>query len=183
MNTPQGPYPPQPQQPGQFPRQGPPTGPQPGFGPGGPGGPGGPRPQGPPPGQFQQPPGPPQGQPGGWGASPAPAPAPEKKSKKGLFVSIGVVVVLGAAAAVLYFMGFLTTNVFDDNALKQGVKDTLVKSFGVAESKLTAVDCGSRNKIAAGTQFQCKVTIDGKQKVSVIKVDNDKGEYTVGQPK
>ncbi|SDM67926.1 DUF4333 domain-containing protein [Allokutzneria albata] len=180
MTTPQGPYPPQ--QPGQFPRQGPPTGPQPGFGPG----PGGPRPpQGPPPGQFpQQHPGHP-GQPGGgWGgASQAPAPAKEKKSKKGMFIGIGAVVVLAGAAVALYFMGFFTTNVFDDNALKNGVKGVLTKDFGVAEAKIGAIDCGTRNKIAAGSQFQCKVTIDGKQKISTIKVDNDQGLYTVGQPK
>ncbi|GAA4003939.1 hypothetical protein GCM10022247_26110 [Allokutzneria multivorans] len=177
MNTPQGPY--QPQQPGQFPRQGQPTGPQPGFGPGGQHPQQHPQQQG----QFQQP-GHGQQQ-GGWGASQAPIPAPakEKKSKKGLFITLGLLVLAGGAAAALYFMGFFSTTVFDDNALKSGVKDTIVKSFGVAESKVGAINCGTKNKIAAGSSFQCKVTIDGKEKVSVIKVENDKGEYVVGQPK
>lgn len=153
---------------GQQVQQAPPYGAQPGY-----------PPQQPPPG-YPQPPysqdpydQPPHGSPGGE----------QQKTRTGLWVSIGVGVVVIAAAAVLLFWkpGFAVTTTFDSSSVESGVKKILTDSYNI--TGVGSVSCPSGQEVTDGNTFQCTVMIQGTQKKVTITVKGSDGEYVVGRPK
>lgn len=157
-------------------QQAPPYGPQPGY------------PQQPPPGYGQPPYGQhPYGQqiPPGYGQPPYGGPQPDagqQKSKAGLWVSIAVVLVIIAAAAVLLFWkpGYLRAETFASGDMEAGVKTLLTEQYKI--QGVQSVSCPSGKTVTDGNTFQCTVTIEGKQQKVNITVTGTEGKYTVSKP-
>jgi hypothetical protein len=96
------------------------------------------------------------------------------------FVIGGAVLVLLVAAAVVLFVtpGYLTTRTFDQGALNQGVTRILQQDYKLGA---TDVSCPSGVEVAPGDAFTCDAKVDGEAvKVPVTILDED-GTYQVGR--
>lgn len=127
-------------------------------------------------GQQQQPYG--YGQPGYPGV-------PQKKGGGAWIWVVAAVVVLAAGAfGILGFVtpGFLTSKVFDEQAVQNGVKTVLVDKYGVPEDSIGGVTCPAEQKVEKDHKFTCTATIDGQEQKINITVLNEDGEYRVEPP-
>lgn len=72
--------------------------------------------------------------------------------------------------------------VFDEDALEgdDGVKKILVEDYQLTD--VEAVDCPANQKVKTGSEFDCLVSVDGKELKAKITVTSDDGEYQVGLP-
>ncbi|WP_216204711.1 DUF4333 domain-containing protein [Amycolatopsis aidingensis] len=128
------------------------------------------------PGQFdygQQPYGqPPGGQPG--------------KSNKGLWFTIGGVVVVIALAAVALFVwpGWaMPGKTFDNAAMERDIQNLISDNYPV-QGAVESVSCPADQPVKEGHTFECDITIGGQQqKVSITVVDEAEGKYEVAMPK
>lgn len=139
--------------------------------------------QPPPPGQWHQPgaggyPGqPPYGYPGGYQQYGR----PPKKSKAPLWIGLGLMVVLGVAAVVLWvWPALLMPKVFDAKSVEQGVEQVLGEQFEVEQG---SASCPADQEVKQGHTFTCTVKIGGEEKTVPIKVvDEEMAQYEVGNP-
>lgn len=172
----QGGYPPQ-QQPYGY-GQPQPTQQYPGYPPQQPGYPGGPDQ-----GQQQYPGGygPP---PGGYPGQPGPPPPPKKKSSAWIWLLVALLVV-AAAVAVLGFVtpGWFNKRVFDQAAVQDGVRKTLVDSYRADSEKIESVSCPSGEPVRKDHRFSCTVRYGGQEfQVDITVRDEAQGQYEVANP-
>ncbi|MFF5987395.1 DUF4333 domain-containing protein [Prauserella flavalba] len=105
---------------------------------------------------------------------------PEKKSGKGLWIGLGALVVVVAAAAVVLFWipGILVSKVFDNQTMQNDIQRVLTDSYGV--ENVESVSCPSDQPVEVDSTFQCDVTVGGEQQAVTIKVKSEDGHYEVG---
>ncbi|MQA63893.1 MAG: DUF4333 domain-containing protein [Actinophytocola sp.] len=131
----------------------------------------------PPPGQ------PPYGYPGGYQQyGQPPMQQPPKKSKAPLWIGLGLVVVLGVAAVVLWvWPALLMSKVFDAKSVEQGVEQVLGENFEVEQG---SASCPAEQEVKQGHTFTCTVKIGGEDKNVPIKVLDEASppRYEVGNP-
>lgn len=140
-------------------------------------------------GQWQQPgaggyPGqPPYGYPGGYQQYGQPQmQQPPKKSKAPLWIGLGLGVVLGVVAVVLWvWPALLMPKVFDATSVEQGVEQTLGGHFEVEPG---SASCPAEQEVKQGHTFTCTVKIGGEEKTVPIKVLDEASppRYEVGNP-
>lgn len=119
------------------------------------------------------------------GYPPAQPTGPEKKkSNTWIWILVAVVVLAVGAVGVLGFItpGFLNRTVLDEKSLEsdQGVKSILTGTYKI--ENVESVDCPADQEVKAGTRFDCKATIDGKQQTVSVTIRDDKGTYEVATP-
>lgn len=148
-------------------------------------------PQPPPqPGQWQQQPGaggypgqPQYGYPGGYQQyGQPPMQQQPKKSKAPLWIGLVLVVLLGAAAVVLWvWPAMLMPKVFDAKSVEQGVEQVLGDNFEVEQG---SASCPAEQEVKQGHTFTCTVKIGGEEKTVPIKVLDEASppRYEVGNP-
>ncbi|MFD1325753.1 DUF4333 domain-containing protein [Micromonospora sonneratiae] len=92
----------------------------------------------------------------------------------------GVGAVLVVVLAVV-LVRVLSTPVFDSKAMEKGIAGVLTRDFG--EGDVSDVRCPSEQKVEKDATFTCTVKVKGAEKRVTIKVVNEQnGEYEVGQP-
>ena len=111
------------------------------------------------------------GRPSGFGA-------PTGGKKRGTLWAIigGVVVVIAAAVLVtgLWAPGWFYLNkVFDHTAVENAVR---------SQKGATSATCPADQPVKAGSTFTCQVTVGGKQQSVQIKVQDNDGTYSIGDP-
>jgi len=100
-----------------------------------------------------------------------------------------VVVVLAAAAVVLFWKpGYLSSTVFDQAAVQDGVTTILTNAptddpAGYGLDGVSDVVCPSGVKVTAGATFTCTLTQDGSDKSVTVTIVDDSGTYKVGLPR
>jgi Domain of unknown function (DUF4333) len=123
----------------------------------------------------------PYGQPQPYGAYGEVPPTPAdggKRSRTPLFLVLGVLVVVGIAAAAILFLTRGST--LDRQAAETGVTQVLTESYGLRN--VADASCPSGQKVEKDDTFVCTVTVDGESlDVTVTFVDDD-GTYEVGRP-
>lgn len=120
-----------------------------------------------------------QGQPG-YG-QPVETAAPRKRSKRPLIIGAVLVLLIAAAAVVLFWVpGFLAPKVFDEKAVADGVTTVLTRDYGL--QNVTGVTCPANTSVKAGATFTCDATIDGTASKIEIKILDAQGKYEVGRP-
>jgi hypothetical protein len=112
---------------------------------------------------------------------PEPA-APPRRGRQGLVLALLIALLIAGIVGFLGFVtpGFFLIRVLDPAAVQTGVQKVLTNDYG-----LTGVDrviCGDGNRVVAGTTFDCRATVDGKQVTVPIRVTTDAGDYEVGRP-
>lgn len=106
--------------------------------------------------------------------------AQPQKSKKGLIIglSVGIVVVLGALAALLAIPGsplFIGKTVFDNSAMASDVSDQYKDAF---QTEIKDLQCPADQEVSNGATFDCTGKLDGGDDVKIeIKVTSDDGDY------
>lgn len=122
----------------------------------------------------------------GYGQFDPNAGVPPKKSNSGLIIGISALVVVLAAAAVLLFLwpGWLSKTTFDNNAVQTDVQKILTDApdAGFGLSDVGSVTCPSGQEVTAGHTFSCDVSVGGEAKKVTITVKDDTGTYEVGYP-
>ena len=103
------------------------------------------------------------------------------KPKTGMWIGIGVAVVVIALLAIAAFVwpGFLNKQVLSQTAVQDGVTKILTQNYG---DKPTNVSCPSDEPVSVGTSFQCTATIGGQTKHIQVTVKTADGQYEVAQP-
>ena len=93
-----------------------------------------------------------------------------------------VALALGASAAVVGFVnpGLFVTRVFDDEALRDGVRLILERDFHLAQ--VTELVCPRRQPVEPHTVFLCAVRINGAPSTVPVVVQDQAGRYAVGRP-
>ncbi|MDR7303468.1 DUF4333 domain-containing protein [Haloactinomyces albus] len=136
---------------------------------------------------------PPPGQPGHYGYGPLysgsfqepqgfPDPALENtrtRRSRGPWLLGG----LGVVAAAVVFLGFVAPGwfhrtVFSADAMQKGVQRILEDVYGV--SGIDSVTCPSGEPVEASHTFECRVTVDGRNRTVTITVTDAEGTYEVG---
>jgi hypothetical protein len=119
-------------------------------------------------------------QPWGQGRPPAPDPAGKSGVKRLLLPILGGVVVV-VVIAVLGFVwpGYFVSKVFDQAALQDGVQRVLTQNYNL---DVSAVQCDQGVRVAEGTSFECRATVDGAPVKVPITITSSDGAYEVGRP-
>jgi hypothetical protein len=91
----------------------------------------------------------------------------------------------GAALAVFGLLafvapGFLVTKVFDEQALREGVRAVLERDFHLI--RVTEVECPREQRVSPGGRFVCTARINGSSSVVPIEVRDRAGHYAVSRP-
>lgn len=93
-----------------------------------------------------------------------------------------VALALAAAVGVLGFVnpGLFVARVFDDEALRDGVRLVLERDFHLAQ--VTELRCPHRQPVQPQTVFLCAVRINGTPSTVPVLVQDRAGRYAVGRP-
>jgi hypothetical protein len=105
------------------------------------------------------------------------------KSNTAMIAILSSVVGVLAILAILLFLwpGWLNKQVFDQNAVQDGVVNLLKTSYNIDATKADCPKAGD-TEVKAGNTFTCTVTVGSDQKAVTITVKDDKGTYEVGLP-
>ena len=101
------------------------------------------------------------------------APTKDSRSHKGLWILLGLIVLVAAVVAVLFATkpSPLFKKVLDHTAVEQTIQTQSQNGSG----DYTSVSCPSNEKVKSGTTFEC--TASGNKRISV-KINDSKGNYT-----
>jgi hypothetical protein len=93
-----------------------------------------------------------------------------------------VALMLAASVGVLGFVnpGLFVTRVFDDEALRDGVRLVLERDFHLAQ--VTQLRCPRHQAVQPRTVFLCSVRINGAPATVPVVIQDQAGRYAVGRP-
>ncbi len=75
---------------------------------------------------------------------------------------------------------FARTDVLDASSVEQGVTRVVTEDWRRA---ITGVQCPEDQPVRTGTAFTCTATVDGRPQQVPVRVVDDVGTYSVGQPR
>jgi len=89
---------------------------------------------------------------------------------------------LAASVGVLGFVnpGLFVSRVFDDEALRDGVRLVLERDFHLAQ--LTELQCPRHQPVDPHTVFRCTVRVNGTPATVPVVIQDRNGRYAVGYP-
>jgi hypothetical protein len=93
-----------------------------------------------------------------------------------------VALALAASVCVIGFVnpGLFMVRVFDDEALRDGVRLVLERDFHLAQ--VTELQCPRRQPVEPHSVFLCAVRINGAPSTVPVIVQDKAGRYAVGRP-
>lgn len=120
-----------------------------------------------------------------WGPQPGqpqwgPPAQPAKKSKAPLFVGLGILALVVAAAGIAIAVWILRVDTLDQAAAQAGVEKIVTQSYGAEQ--VEGVTCPAGQEVIKGESFECELTVDGTMKKVTVTFTDDEGTYEVSRP-
>lgn len=98
-------------------------------------------------------------------------------------VLLGLLVIGGGAAGVIWWQGGFTTYVMDKAAVEEGVNSVLTDpEEGFNLGGVSSVTCPAEQEVIVNARFACTATVEGTDRSVQVTILNEDGDYEVGQP-